>query len=295
MSTWRQPSGEMWSSHCCDPKGHSQYINLPSQTMHDWLWGWRGHKPSKGICNFIIEGEESLPGLSPGNPLNFVSFFWSSMNFGFSQANVFAQLYLKPHEQQVGVTALPSALSVSLLLYRACAWCAVCSTWMLGTWKLYFKSWVMVLLHFPSGQSSYKAGSCFRKQGTQGHLPGSTSWVLPGWFINIIYLLKASLNVTFVFWLCHLVEQWDIVLCQTGCPYTAEKMTDVALSAWEDYAKDLICDGKLLNVFVFPSALLTQDSRSVWLAGFYPLNLSHVWKHYFSDEQKKKHPCLIQI
>lgn len=89
MSMWRQSSGEMWSSHCCDPKGHSQYINLPSHMGRGWLWVWRGHKPSKGVCNFIIEGEESLPGLSPGNPLNFVSFFWSRVYFAFSQANVF--------------------------------------------------------------------------------------------------------------------------------------------------------------------------------------------------------------
>lgn len=89
VSMWCQSSGEIWSSHCCDPKGRSQYINLPSHMGHGWLWVWRGHKPSKGVCNFIIEGEESLPGLSPGNPLNFVSFFWSRVYFAFSQANVF--------------------------------------------------------------------------------------------------------------------------------------------------------------------------------------------------------------
>lgn len=53
ISLWRQSSCEMWSSHCCDPKGSSQYIHLPFHTVRGWLWGqapvWRGNKPSKGI------------------------------------------------------------------------------------------------------------------------------------------------------------------------------------------------------------------------------------------------------
>lgn len=73
-------------------------------------------------------------------------------------------------------------------------------------------------------------------------------------------------------------------------------MTDIARSDWQCDAKDAICEAKLLNVFVFPSALLMQDSRSVRLAGFYPLNAGQVKicpvfgntdNCYFTDEWKK--------
>lgn len=73
VSMWRQSSCEMWSSHCCDPEGHSQYIFISLSTSY--MAGCGARHPSEeelsparesDTSNFIIEGEESLPGLPQG-------------------------------------------------------------------------------------------------------------------------------------------------------------------------------------------------------------------------------------
>lgn len=85
---------------------------------------------------------------------------------------MFAQLHPKACEQRVGVTTLRSGLCLSLLPHRACAWCVLFvppECLKLENCVLSFESWFCCI--FPQAKAATKP----RKQGAQGHLPGSTS------------------------------------------------------------------------------------------------------------------------